>query len=94
MRRIEWRGLLIKLPPLMSALSTVVLARLLVSNSNGLSYYAVHTLRAGLPDFVCGLAGSGRHNSAWTPLEGSALSACVMIMFGWSGADVSDTRAC
>jgi len=73
MRRIEGRGLLIKLPPLMSALSTVVLARLLVGNFNGLKYYAVHTLRAGLP-YVCGLA-DGRHDTAWTPLERSALPA-------------------
>jgi len=94
MRRIEWRGLLIKLPPLMSALSAVVLARLLVGNFNGLKYYAVHTLRAGLPDFVCGLAGSGRHNSAWTPLGGSALSACVTIMSARSYMDVFDTRVC
>jgi hypothetical protein len=74
MRRIEWCGLLIKLPPLMSALSTVVLAGLLVSGSDGLKYYAMHTLRAGLPRFVCGLA-DGRHDPAWTPLEGSALPA-------------------
>jgi hypothetical protein len=93
MRRIEWRGLLIKLPPLMSALSTVVLARLLVSNSNGLKYYAVHTLRAGLSDFVCGLA-DGRHDTAWTPLGGSALSPCVTIMSARSCVGVSDTRAC
>jgi hypothetical protein len=93
MRRIEWRWLLIKLPPLMSALSTVVLARLLVSRSDGLKYYTVHTLRAGLHCIVCGLA-DGRHNTAWTPLEGSALFACVMIIFGWSCVGVSDTRAC
>ena len=74
MRRIEWCGLLIKLPPLMSALCAVVLARLRVSRSDGLKYYAVHTLRAGLPCFVCGL-GDGRHGTAWTPLEGSALPA-------------------
>jgi hypothetical protein len=93
MRRIKWRGLLIKLPPLMSALGTVVLARLLVSGSDGLKYYAVHTLRAGLPCFVCGVA-DGRHDTAWTPLEGSALSACVMIMSARSCVGVSDTRAC
>jgi hypothetical protein len=93
MRRIEWCGLLIKLPPLMSALCAVVLARLLVSRSDGLKYYAVHTLRAGLPCFVCGLA-DGRHDTAWTPLEGSALSACVMIMSARSCVGVSDTRAC
>jgi hypothetical protein len=74
MRRTEWCGLLIKLPPLISALCTVVLARLLVSRSDGLKYYAVLTLRAGLPCFVCGLA-DGRHDTAWTPLEGSALPA-------------------
>ena len=77
----------------MSALCAVVFARLLVSRSDGLKYYAVHTLRAGLPCFVRGVA-DGRHDTAWTPLDGSALSACVMIMFGWSCADVSDTRAC
>jgi len=93
MRRIEWRWLLIKLPPLLPALCAIVLARLLFSRSDGLKYYTVHTLRAGLPCFVCGLADGG-HDTAWTPLEGSALSACVMIMFGWSCADVSDTRAC
>jgi hypothetical protein len=93
MRRIEWCGFFIELPPLMSALRTVVLARLLVSRSDGLKYYAVHTLRARLPCFVCGLA-DGRHDSVWTPLEGSALSACVMIMFGWSWVGVFDTRAC
>jgi hypothetical protein len=74
MRRIEWCGLLIKLPPLMSALCAVVLARLLVSRSDGLKYYAVHTVWAGLLCFVCGLADS-RHDTAWTPLEGSALPA-------------------
>jgi len=93
MRRIEWRGLLIKLPPLLPAHCAVVLARLFVSRFDGLKYYTVHTLRAGLPCFVCRLA-DGRHDTAWTPFEGSALSACVMIMFGRSCADVSDTRAC
>jgi hypothetical protein len=73
MQRIQWCGLLIKLPPLMSALCAVVLARLLVSRSDGLKHYAVHTLRAGLP-YVCGLA-DGRHDTAWTPLERSALPA-------------------
>jgi hypothetical protein len=36
MRRIEGYGPIIKLPPLMSALCTVVLARLLIGRFNGL----------------------------------------------------------
>jgi hypothetical protein len=63
MRRIEWRGFFIELPPLMSALCAVVLARLLVGRSDGLKYYAVHTLRARLPCLVCGLA-DGKHDTA------------------------------
>jgi hypothetical protein len=64
MRRIEWCELLIKLPPLMSAPSTVVLAGLLVSRSHGLKYFAVTTLGAGLVYFVCGLAVNGGHHAA------------------------------
>jgi hypothetical protein len=67
MQRAEWYGPIINLPPLMSALSTVVLAGLLVSGSDGLTYHAVQTLWARLPRFVCGLA-NGRHDTAWTPL--------------------------
>jgi hypothetical protein len=59
----------------MSALSTVVLARLFIGRFYGLEYYAVQTLWAGLPCFVCGLAVGGRHDDVWTPLEGSALPA-------------------
>ena len=47
----------------MSALSTVILAGLLIGRFNGLDYFAVQTLWAGLPHFVCGLAVSGRHCS-------------------------------
>src|ERR1700693_1287094 len=74
MRRVEWYGPIIKLPPLMSALSTIVLAGLLVSGADGLTYHAVHALRAPLPRFVWGLA-NGRHDTAWTALDGSALPA-------------------
>ena len=64
MRRIEWYGLLIKLPPLMSAQHAKILARLFVSRSDGLKYFAVTTLGAGLVYFVCGLAVNGRHHAA------------------------------
>jgi hypothetical protein len=59
----------------MSALSTVILARLFVSGSDGLKHCAVSTLRAGLPDYVCGLAVGGRHDNVWTPVGTSALPA-------------------
>jgi hypothetical protein len=55
-------GFLIKLPPLMPALSTVILARLLVGNFDGLEHLGVLTLRTGLPPSVCGFAMDGRHN--------------------------------
>lgn len=75
----------------MSALCAVVLARLLVSRSDGLKYYAVHTLRAGLPCVLCGLA-DGRHDTAWTRFEGSALPS-MMIMLGRSCVGFFRTRA-
>ena len=76
----------------MSTLSTVFLAGLLIGRFYGLEYYAVQTLWAGLPHFVCGLTDS-RHDTTWTPLKSSALLACAVIMFGWSCVDVPGTRA-
>jgi hypothetical protein len=73
--RIERCGLFIKLPPFMSALSTVIRAGLFVSRSDGFKHCAVPTLRAGLLDYVCGLAVGGRHDDVWTPVGTSALPA-------------------
>jgi hypothetical protein len=74
----------------MSALSTVILAGLLIGRFNGLEHFAVQTLWAGLPHFVCGLAVGSRHDNVWTPLEGSALPTFrAMFMFGWSCVDIS-----
>jgi hypothetical protein len=80
--RIERCGLFIKLPPFMSALSTVIRAGLFVSRSDGLKHCAVSTLRAGLPDYVCGLAVGGRHDNVWTLRAGLPDYVCGLAVGG------------
>jgi hypothetical protein len=47
----------------MPAISTVILAWLLVGMFDGLEHFGVLTLRTGLPRSVFGFAMDGRHNT-------------------------------
>lgn len=60
---ISWSGLLVKHPPLVSALGAVILPRLFVRRFNNLECVTILTLRAGYPPVVCALAVGNKHHA-------------------------------